>query len=421
MSTVLEEARALQEEIVTDRRWLHAHPEIGFELPETTGYVADRLRDMGIEAEEIVQGGLVATIGDPAAGRCFLLRADMDALPLAEEVDLPFAATNGNMHACGHDAHAAMLLGAARILKAHESELNGCVKLMFQPDEEGTAPSEVCGNEAMINAGVLENPSVDAAAAIHLLPLDLARGEVATRPGTSFSSVDDIEIVVHGEGGHGSQPHQAIDPFNVACHIYFGLQNLVARELDPVDQAVVTLGSITGGSAANIIPSDVRMFGTLRTTSEATRARFKERIASMCHDLAAAFGATVDAQLLRGVPSVYNNPELTRELSSYVADLTGDEVTFLDEPKPNSDDMSVISQAVPTTYFLLGTGTREEGVVFPVHNPLSVFDESVFAQGTAILATTALRWLNARADQSFVQESSETLRDDADKKGETNG
>ncbi|CVH75149.1 putative hydrolase YxeP [Coriobacteriaceae bacterium CHKCI002] len=396
--TILEEAEALADDIVADRRWLHEHPEIGFDLPQTTAYVADRLREIGLEPKEIVPGGLVTTIGDPSRGRCFMLRADMDALPLREETGLPFASQNGFMHACGHDAHTAMLLGAARILKAHEAELDGCVKLMFQPDEEGTAPDEICGNEAMINAGVLEDPHVDAAAAIHLMPFDFHLGEVATRPGTGFSSIDDIDIVVHGKGGHGSRPNQLVDPFNIACHIFQGAQNLIARELDPNDQAVITFGAMNGGTAANIVPDDVRMLGTLRTVDEGTRARLKKRMTAMCEGIADAFGGSAEVQFLRGVPSVHNDPALTRELIGYMEELTGRPVTILDKPISGSDDMSVISQAVPTAYFVVGTGTEDEGVRYPVHNARVVFDESVFAEGAAMTATMALRWLAARAD-----------------------
>ena len=396
--TILEEAEALADDIVADRRWLHEHPEIGFDLPQTTAYVADRLREIGLEPKEIVPGGLVTTIGDPSRGRCFMLRADMDALPLREETGLPFASQNGFMHACGHDAHTAMLLGAARILKAHEAELDGCVKLMFQPDEEGTAPDEICGNEAMINAGVLEDPHVDAAAAIHLMPFDFHLGEVATRPGTGFSSIDDIDIVVHGKGGHGSRPNQLVDPFNIACHIFQGAQNLIARELDPNDQAVITFGAMNGGTAANIVPDDVRMLGTLRTVDEGTRARLKKRMTAMCEGIADAFGGSAEVQFLRGVPSVHNDPALTRELIGYMEELTGRPVTIRDKPISGSDDMSVISQAVPTAYFVVGTGTEDEGVRYPVHNARVVFDESVFAEGAAMTATMALRWLAARAD-----------------------
>ena len=391
MTSVLEEAKALEGDIIADRRWLHEHPEIGFDLPQTTAYVAERLREIGLEPEEIVPGGLVATIGDPSAGRCFMLRADMDALPIKEETGLPFASPTDYMHACGHDTHTAMLLGAARILKGREAELPGCVKLMFQPDEEGCAPDEICGNEAMINAGVLENPHVDAATAIHLMPFDYRLGEIATRPGTGFSSIDDIDIVVHGKGGHGSRP------FNIACHIFFGAQNLIARELDPNDQAVITFGAINGGTAANIVPDDVHLLGTLRTIDEGTRAHLKERMEAMCRGIAEGFGGSVDVRFLRGVPSVYNDPDLTDELIGYVEDLTGRPVTILDKPISGSDDMSVISQAVPTTYFVMGTGSEDEGVRYPVHNSRVVFDESVFVEGAAMTATMALRWLEARA------------------------
>ena len=324
-----------------------------------------------------------------------MLRADMDALPIKEETGLPFASPTDYMHACGHDTHTAMLLGAARILKGREAELPGCVKLMFQPDEEGCAPDEICGNEAMINAGVLENPHVDAATAIHLMPFDYRLGEIATRPGTGFSSIDDIDIVVHGKGGHGSRP--LVDPFNIACHIFFGAQNLIARELDPNDQAVITFGAINGGTAANIVPDDVHLLGTLRTIDEGTRAHLKERMEAMCRGIAEGFGGSVDVRFLRGVPSVYNDPDLTDELIGYVEDLTGRPVTILDKPISGSDDMSVISQAVPTTYFVMGTGSEDEGVRYPVHNSRVVFDESVFVEGAAMTATMALRWLEARA------------------------
>lgn len=393
MNTIFEEAKALQGDIITDRRWLHRHPEIGFDLPQTTGYVASRLREIGLEPHEIIRSGLVATIGDPTNKPCFLLRADMDALPMPEQSGLSFASENGFMHACGHDAHTAMLLGVARILKKRESELCGCIKLLFQPDEEGCAPDEICGNEAMIQAGALEHPTVDAAAAIHLMPLDFHVGELATRPQTCFSSIDDIDIVVYGRGGHGSLPHQLVDPFTVACHIYLGAQNLIARELSPYDQAVITFGSIQGGSAANVVPNEVHMLGTLRTINEETRSHMKERLHLLCNNLAQAFGAKARVQFLRGVPSVYNDPSLTHELIEYVEQVTGNEVTLLEHPFPGSDDMALISQAVPTTYFILGTGTQDEGACYPIHHPSVVFNEEVFAQGAATLASIALRWL----------------------------
>ena len=415
MNKILEKARAIEQEIIADRRCLHQMPEVGVYTPRTAAYIKERLTEMGIahrdcgvhsqeDREKMVfagypdaptSTGVVAVIGK--GGPCILLRADMDGLPMEETTGLDFAAKGDTAHMCGHDAHAAMLLGAARILKEMEDELPGTVKLMFQPDEEGCAPDEICGNEAMINAGVLENPHVDAATAIHLMPFDYRLGEIATRPGTGFSSIDDIDIVVHGKGGHGSRPHQLVDPFNIACHIFFGAQNLIARELDPNDQAVITFGAINGGTAANIVPDDVHLLGTLRTIDEGTRAHLKERMEAMCRGIAEGFGGSVDVRFLRGVPSVYNDPDLTDELIGYVEDLTGRPVTILDKPISGSDDMSVISQAVPTTYFVMGTGSEDEGVRYPVHNSRVVFDESVFVEGAAMTATMALRWLEARA------------------------
>ena len=390
---LLEEAQALRGDIVADRRWLHEHPEIGFDLPETTAYVAQRLHEIGCEPEEIVPSGLVSLIGDPSAGPCFLLRADMDALPLEEEADVPFASSNGAMHACGHDAHTAMLLGAAHILKRHERELGGCVKLVFQPDEEGTAPEEVTGNGAMIAAGVLENPPVEAAAAIHLMTVDYARGRVYTRLGTAFSSVDDVDIEIVGKGCHGSQPQHGIDPIAIAAQVFLALEGLIAREVDPTEQCVLTFGSIHGGSAANIIPDTVNLLGTLRTVSEATRSRMKERIASLAGNIAEGFGGSATVRFFRGVSSVYNDPALTEELIGIIEDRGIAEVELLEKPLSGSDDMSAISQAVPTSYFVLGAGSAEEGYVYPVHSPRIVFDESVFAQGAALTATVAMEWL----------------------------
>ena len=401
-------AKEVQPYVVEMRRYFHQHPELSNREDKTIQRIAQELTDMDIPYEEIPKGGILATIQglDPGKGKTVLLRADIDALPVQEQpcnLSQPRGCQSqedGVMHACGHDGHTAMLLGAARILKAHEAELAGCVKLMFQPDEEGTAPDEICGNEAMINAGVLENPHVDAAAAIHLMPLTFKRGEVATRLGPAFSSIADIDIVVHGKGGHGSQPHQTVDPFNIACHLYLAFENLIAREQDPTEQCVISFGASNGGTAANVIPGDVHMLGTLRTISETTRAHMKERMEALCAGIAAAFGGSAEIQFLRGVPSVHNDPALTDELIGYVEAMSGAPVSMMDKPMSGSDDMSAISQAVPTTYFLLGTGTEDEGVRYPVHNARTTFDESVFAEGAALTATVAMRWLEARAHEN---------------------
>ncbi|OUP10402.1 M20 family metallopeptidase [Collinsella sp. An2] len=397
MKSVIDEARAIQEQIVADRRWLHQHPELGFDLPETQAYVRRRLEEMGYEVSVPCEGGLLTQLGDPAAGPCILLRADYDALPVEEETGLPFAATNDNMHACGHDTHAAMLLGAARILKAHEAELAGCVKLLFQPDEEGVAPVDICGGDAVLAGGVLENPHVDAVCALHVQALDFEAGAVYTRSGTIFSSIDDIEVTIKGRGAHGSTPHQGIDPINIACHIYQGFQNGIAREVDPTQVCVATFGKIEAGRAANVIPETASMLGTLRTQDAQVRADFKRRAERMVEGVAQAFGGEASVRFLRGVPNTYNDPALTEELCGYAAELFDDEVRQIEKPFSGTDDLAILSQEVPTTYFILGTGTLPGHEGCGMHHPNVDFDESVFWKGSALLANSAFEYVAHRA------------------------
>lgn len=404
MGSLLLKAQELQEEIIADRRWLHRHPEVGFDLPKTTEYVKKRLRDIGCEPEEIISCGLVVTIGD-LEGPCFLLRADMDALPLEEETGLPFASKNGMMHACGHDGHTAMMLATTRLIKERESELKGCVKIIFQPDEEGTAPEEITGNEAMINAGALQDPHVDAAFAIHLMTVDCPSGSIVTRKGAFFSSVDDVVVEITGKGCHGSRPHQGVDPINIAAHVFLGIENVLAREIDPAEQCVISFGTINGGTLANIIPEKVTLVGTLRAVSEDVRDHAKRHIVRICEGIAGSFGGKAEVSFLKGVPSVYNDPDLTDELAGYLEELTGRAVRFADQPLSISDDMSVISQKVPTAYCLLGAGSLEEGHPYPLHNPKITFNEDVYAQGAAMSAAAAIRWLETRSKRTVENDS----------------
>lgn len=399
MQYVLDEAKALQSEIVENRRWLHRHPETGFDLHETAAFVRARLEEMGYEVSEVCECGLVALAGDPQDGPCILLRADMDALPIAEQTGLDFASDNGNMHACGHDTHTAMLLAAAKIVKNHESELKGCVKFLFQPDEEGCAPVDTTGGDEVLAGGVLENPTVDAVTALHIMTVDYPSGSIWTRCGTTFSSIDDIDIEVKGVAAHGSQPHRGVDPITIACHIHQGIQNIVAYGVDPAEQLVATFGSFQSGSAANIIPESAHMLGTLRSTSEDARRRFHERACQMVPAMAKAFGGEAEVRFLRGLPTVHNDPALTEELSGYAEELFGEKVNMLDAPISGSDDISVLSQEVPTTYFVLGSGTPDEGYSYPIHNPKTTFNESVFYRGAALLANAAIEYLEHRSSE----------------------
>ena len=273
--TFLKEAQNLQETIVSDRRYLHQCPGTGFEIAETVSYVKKKLADMGYEPVECGKAGLVVTAGGKKEGKVFLIRADMDALPISEESGVEFASCNGKMHACGHDMHTAMLLGAARLLKQHEDEINGTVKLMFQPAEEIFE-----GSHDMIENGVLKNPKVDAGLMIHVMAgMPFTAGSVVvSAPGVSAPAADYFTIHVQGKGCHGSMPNMGVDPLNAAAHILIALEEINARELGISDRAVLTIGTMKAGTASNAIPDSAVMGGTLRTFDEDTRSFMKQRM-----------------------------------------------------------------------------------------------------------------------------------------------
>lgn len=392
MNTLLTEAKKLEQEIIANRRYLHENPECGFDLSNTCKFVMEKLSSYGYNPKLICESGIVATIGKEG-GKTILLRADMDALPMEETTDLPFRSKYKMAHTCGHDAHTAMLLGAAKLLKQHENELEGCVKLMFQPNEESTSPNNINGSKAMINAGLMENPNVDAAISIHIMSGLFPSGSIVTRKGSFMSSCDRIKIEITGKGSHGSQPHNGIDPINIALHVYEGLQNLIAREIALEEQVVITIGSFHSGDAANVMPEKATMSGTMRTTSETTRNRLKKRIEEICYYTCKAYNGSYKLEFLDCIPSVYNNPELTEEIMNYSEELFGYPCELMEFPMSVSDDLSIISHTVPTCYLVLGSGNAEEGYIYPHHNPNILFNEDVFYKGTALYANSAIKWL----------------------------
>lgn len=392
MKILLDEAKIIEQEIIANRRYLHENPECGFELENTCRFVLEKLSSYGYTPAMVGKSGIVATVGKPG-GKTILLRADMDALPMEETTDLPFRSKIKMAHTCGHDTHTAMLLGAARLLKQHEDELKGCVKLMFQPNEEGTSPDGINGSEAMIEAGVLRNPDVDAVMSLHIMSGSHKSGSIATRKGPLMSSCDNIEIEVTGRGSHGSMPQYGTDPINIALHVFQGLQNLIARELAPEEQAVITIGSLNSGDAANVIPEKATMRGTIRTISEETRTRFKKRIEEICDYTSKAYGGSCTVKFLNGTPSVYNNPELTEEIICYSEEIFEHTCELMEFPFSGSDDLSALSQVVPTCYLILGSGIAEEGYLYPHHNPNVLFNEDVFYKGAALYANSAIEWL----------------------------
>lgn len=399
---LMKEADMLQETIVANRRYLHTHPETGFDLKETFVYVKKELEDMGYQPLECGKAGLIALAGGKKPGKVFLIRGDMDALPIKEEADVDFPSKNGRMHACGHDMHTSMMLGAARLLKAHEDEIEGTVKLMFQPAEEIFE-----GSKDMIKNGLLKNPDVDAALMIHVMAgMPFPAGTViVSAPGVSAPAADYFEIQVKGKGCHGSMPNTGIDPLTAAAHILIALQEIHARELAMSDQAVLTIGTMHAGNAANVIPDTVVMGGSIRTFDDETRSWIKKRMTDIAQGIAKTFRAEAEVTFGSGCPTLLNDKEVSLCAEQYLKELLGNERAFSaaqlqtagdgqkSSKSAGSEDFAYVSHEVPSIMLALAAGQPEKGYCYPQHHPMVKFDEAVLTDGSAVYAYTAMRWL----------------------------
>lgn len=390
MNDFLKRANELKDQMLEDRRHLHQNAECGEHLPNTTEYVAKRLREIGLEPKEICDSGLVAVLEGAKPGKTILVRADMDALPMGETNDLPFKTKTDAAHCCGHDLHTAMSLCAAQMLYEKKDELCGRVKFMYQPSEE-----IFTGSKHMIEAGLLENPTVDAAMGMHVM-LDTPVGTINYGLGYMSSSCDGFKITITGKGAHGAMPELGVDPINVGVHIYQGFQNLIAREIPSSSRAILTMGTFAGGSTPNIIPNEVVLQGTLRTYDAELRKKLFARMHEIAEAQAKCFGATVEYEVLSDVPSVYSNPDLTKELGSYAAEIEDGFVLHAgDYTITPSDDFAFVSEKVPTAYFMLGATV--EGCKAQHHNPGVLFNEDAMPYGAATHATCAFNWLKNNA------------------------
>ena len=380
----LAEAQQMESELISWRRHIHQFPEVGLELPETVAFVQNELEKMKVSYHTYEDCScVVAQIG--TGGRCFLLRADMDALPLKEESGEPFASINGCMHACGHDMHTTILLGAAKILKKHEHELKGTVKLLFQSGEEIFA-----GAKKAVEAGVLENPTVDAAMALHVNTTPESTIACGIHP---MSSVYAFRIKVRGKGAHGSMPHDGIDPINTLVHIYIALQEVLAREVSAMDQAVLTIGKIQSGSAANILPDGGEMEGTLRTFRPDLRKVLIERIDEIVHSVSRTYRTEAEIEVLSDVPAVVCDEQLLNEALESLKELGNMTPISTKVQTMGSEDFAVISEKVPSIFFALGALPQESTVIYGLHNPKIKFTEKSLSTGVAIFTKIAMDWL----------------------------
>jgi len=390
MSAFLEDAKEIEPKIIEIRRMLHQNPELSFREEHTSKFVCDTLRSLGISVRRGVGGyGVVGLLEGGRPGRVVALRADMDALPLDEMsgVDFP-SKVKGAMHACGHDTHVAMLLGAAMILAKRRRELQGTVKFLFQPAEE--AGDLGGGAQPMIKDGALENPAVDYVFGLHIFTNYPSR-TFALREGPLMASSGTFKISISGPGGHGSAPHQTVDPIYVAAQIITSLQAIASRMLDPVEPFVISVCSIHSGTKSNIIPAEAVLEGTFRTVSESTNKRAKRLIKDIATGVSRAHGAKCEVSIVDSCPVTKNDPSVTRRVFEILRTIPETRTSEI-PPVLAAEDFSFYLQKVPGTYYFLGTGNKTKGCIYPNHSARFKVDEDVLKYGSASLALLAFEF-----------------------------
>ena len=395
MANFLSEAREIQSDLAAIRRHIHQEPEIGLDLPKTQAKIVAALDGLGLE---VTTGkGLSSVTAVLRAGKSektVLLRADMDALPVTELADLAYKSQiDGAMHACGHDLHVSMLIGAARLLVKNKSQLNGDVVFMFQPGEEGFD-----GAGHMIKEGVLtaSGRKADATYGIHVMSSTIPTGSFTTKGGTMMASSDELHVTVVGMGGHGSQPHTAKDPIPVAAEMISALQLMITRSFDAFDPVVITVGQFHAGTKANIIPDTAEFQATIRTFSPENRSRIQAEAVRLCESIAQGYGLKAEVKVVEQYPVTANNNDHAQFVGKVAADLFGSE-GFMEMPHPiaGAEDYSRVLEEVPGSYVFLGASVDQDFTKSEVnHSPRAMFDDAVLYRGTALLSELAVRSLN---------------------------
>jgi carboxypeptidase Ss1 len=394
LTDFLKEARKIEPEIIETRREIHQKPELAYKEKATAKLVSEKLKTLGLGVKTGIGGtGVMAVLQGPRSGKVVALRADMDALPIEELADIEFKSqVKGVMHACGHDTHVAMLLGAARILVNHRDELAGTVKFLFQPAEENGGKG---GAKPMIQAGVMANPKVDYVFGLHI-DNDLNSGTLGFRGGPIMASPDTFEIKVIGRGGHGAYPHETVDPVYVAAQVIITLQGVSGRMIDPIQPFVITIGSIHSGTKENIIPDQAILQGTLRTLDEKTRKLAKAKIAEVTRGVSRAFGAIAEVDFEKDAyPVTVNDVHVTEQAMKIVKKIPSTKVRVR-EPIMGGEDFSRFLHEAPGTFYFLGNHNPAKGCVHPNHSPRFKVDEDVLKVGTASLAMLAEEFTNPK-------------------------
>ncbi|GAB4315310.1 M20 metallopeptidase family protein [Pseudothermotoga elfii] len=393
---ISQEVLSYKDELIQLRRDFHMYPEVGFELHRTSQKVAEYLESVGLEVKRnVAQTGVVALLKGAKPGKTIMLRADMDALTLQELNNVPYKSKiDGVMHACGHDGHTAMLLVAAKILKAHQSELSGNVKFVFQPSEEKFPPG---GALPMIEEGVLKNPDVDYAFGVHLWS-QLDCGKIGIRSGALMAAADEFQIILKGKGGHGAQPHYCKDPVIAAAELVMALQTIVSRKIDPFESVVVTVGKVQAGSAFNIIPETAILQGTVRTLSENSRNLVKESIKRITQGVCMAHELDFEIDHKDGTAVLVNDEKLTDYVRKIAEGIFGKENVVEVPPTMGGEDMSFFLKEVPGVFYFIGASNSQKGLERSHHSPYFDIDEDSLLVGTQMHVSLVLSMLGGKND-----------------------
>lgn len=382
-------ATAYKDEFIAVRRHLHAHPELSYQEVATSAFVKDKLSSWGIPFTAMADTGVVGILyGKNPQSRVIALRADMDALPIQEENEVPYKSTQaGVMHACGHDVHTTCLLGAAKILQALKDEWEGTVKLIFQPGEEKNPG----GASLMIKEGVLNSPTPQAIFGLHVHP-GLEVGKLSFRAGKVMASADELYFTIKGKGGHAASPHMTVDPILIASHLIISLQQVISRNSDPHTPSVLSITSIHAGATTNVIPEEVKLMGTFRAMDETWRFRAHELIRRNATGLVESMGGSLNLHIDVGYPCVYNHEDLHHIARELATDYLGANRVEETELRMGAEDFGYYTQHIPGCFFRLGVMNTEKGIIHGVHTPRFDIDEDAIETGMGIMA-----WLGATA------------------------
>lgn len=392
MINFLEKALEIQSELVSWRRDFHENPELGFEEYRTSEKIKEFLKSEGIEYKELANTGICAIIKGNGT-KTIALRGDIDALPLEDKKAADYSSKiHGKMHACGHDAHTTILMGAAKILNRIKDKLNGNVKLIFEPAEE-----TVGGARFMIKEGVLNNPSVDAVIGLHVNE-EIKAGHIGVKRGVVHAASNPFTIIIKGKGAHGAHPDAGIDPVVIASNVIMALQTIVSREIPPTDPAVITVGTIHGGTAQNIIPEEVTISGVIRTLRTEHRAYVKQRLVEVVNGITSSMRGSCEIKIEESYPCLYNDDNMISLVESSAKEIIGPEaIETLDKPSMGVESFAYFSMEVPSAFYFLGVRNEEKGIIHPAHGCLFDIDEEALPIGVAIQCKAAFDFLSGKS------------------------